>query len=182
MLIENALRFYDDLQISLARLNELISLSEAAPASPEYAYKLADFLKTLYDTCPLFTISPDVFKNDLSSLKKELEALLSHIDKESLLKFKNISVEETEEDKETLTLGVDGEVVHWPKLNFDEYYCDSCSYLRFLDNPDPLDPMRWSDEDAVCSKTKKVIAERVSVSYMDKIPKPAFCPKNICKK
>ena len=50
-------------------------IKSKAKKSPEYTYKLAEFLKCLYDSCPLFTISPDVFTNDLSGLKKELASL-----------------------------------------------------------------------------------------------------------
>lgn len=192
MLIENTLRFYDDIQISLARLKELIALSEVSTSTPEYVDALTTFLKSLYDSCPLFTISSDSFKNDLKSLEKELEGLLSIINKEALLQLKNslfeekqiknVDEEETELIKQTLFLGADGEVLHCPDINLDEYYCDSCSYLRFCSNPDPYDPFRWSDEDAVCSKMKQVISERRSVMHMDKITKPAFCPKKVTKK
>lgn len=182
MLIEKTLKLYDDIQIALARLKELIALSETSASTQEYVDKLSKFLKSLYDSCPLFTIHSDVFKNDLKSLEKELEGLLASIDKEKLFKLKNTLFEKTEEDKTSLTIGHDGEVLHWPEINCDEYYCDSCSYLRFCSNPDPDDPFRWSDEDAVCSKMRKVISERRTVSCMDKISKPDFCPKRVTKK
>ena len=57
-------------------------------------------------------------------------------------------------------------------------YCDGCSALRLLPDPDPFDWFRDGDMKAVCLEVNGVIAGALErPSEYTNIPKPLYCPK-----
>lgn len=56
-------------------------------------------------------------------------------------------------------------------------YCDRCSQLRLLPDPDPFDWFRDGDMKAVCLEVNGVIAGALETREVTKIHKPLYCPK-----
>ena len=55
--------------------------------------------------------------------------------------------------------------------------CNGCQFLRFIDDPDPTDYFRDTDEMALCELFKAVIACSLNPWEVSRVSKPIFCPK-----
>lgn len=67
------------------------------------------------------------------------------------------------------------------KKDESEEYCDSCEYLEFQSDPDPIDWFHDMDQKAICNKLDAKIAGALEPREMTKISRPLFCPKSTSK-
>lgn len=123
----------------------------------------------------------------LEEFEQHLSLILSIVDRNALINARqsiNISKENKTDEangEDVTVLDNEGRIFYSTYLCTEKGYCDSCSYLRFIDSPDPLDPLRNSDQQPYCCYTKKNIGDSVTVFDVTKICSPDWCPKKLSK-
>ena len=202
--IDLAVTIYDNIEITRPALKKLAkSLNDPSASDLDIFRELLEIrsltqetIKPLENIHDLFNLTFTDFmtegldekhKKDFAKLvtdfEQHLSLILSIVDRKALIALRQ-SVNISEENKEdeangdnVISLDSEGRIVYCTDLCVEEDYCDSCSYLRFLDAPDPLDPFRDSDQQPYCYYAKKNIGNSVTVLHLEKTWVPDWCPK-----
>ena len=89
----------------------------------------------------------------------------------------NKEIKEMEEAGiDVVQINSQGRLEYATKMNSGINFCDSCTHLIFLPDPDPDDWFRDDDKKAVCAEMKALIAGSLEFNELTNIRKPLWCP------
>ena len=69
-----------------------------------------------------------------------------------------------------------GKEVYNSEKNDDKEVCNGCQFLRLVEDPDPYDWFRDSDQKAICELLKAVLYGSLEPRDIAKIHRPVICP------